>query len=84
MKGTIVTTIKVQTKEWEDHPFTVDATITISEQATGTGFLHACRVAMLIEGYSTEVVRHACETIQEELEESIEANHSVMTGRKGD
>lgn len=79
-----MTTIKVQTKEWEDHPFTVDTTITISDLATGTGYLHACRVAMLIEGYSNEVIRHACEVIQEELEESIEGSYNVMTDRKGD
>ena len=84
MKGVIMTTIKVQTKEWEEHPFTVDATITISDQATGTGYLHACRVAMLIEGYSNEVIRHACEDIQEELEDSIEGSYSVMIDRKGD
>lgn len=83
-KGVIMTTIHIHTKRWEQHPFNVDATITIDDDVTGTGYLHACRVAMLIEGYSNEVIRHACEVIQEELEESIESSYNVMIDHKGD
>jgi hypothetical protein len=82
MKGVIMTTIKVQTEQWEEHPFTIEATITIDDKATGTEYLHACRVAMLIEGYSNEVIRNACQEIEYEMEETIESCFKVMNDRK--
>lgn len=77
-----MTTIKVQTKEWKEHPFTIEATITIDDEANGTGFLQACRIAMLMEGYSNEVIRNACQEVAYEMEETIEACFKVMNSRK--
>lgn len=77
-----MTTIKVQTEEWEEHPFTIEATITIDDSADGTGFLQACRIAMLMEGYSNEVIRNACQKVEYELEEAIDACFKVMSSRK--
>lgn len=84
MKGDIMTTIDIQTKEWEEHPFTIDATIKIDDGATSTGYLHACRLAMLMEGYSNEVIRNACQELVYELEENIESCYSIMKHHKED
>lgn len=84
MKGDIMTTIDIQTKEWEEHPFTIDATIKIDDGATGTGYLQACRLAMLMEGYSNEVIRDACQELIYELEETTESCYSLMKHHKED
>ena len=74
-------TIHINKEHWEDHPFTVDSTITIDEDATSYQALLAFIQALRLETYGDEAIRAALVEAAAELQEWITASHTVMTDR---